>query len=752
MKKNIFIILGLVLVVLVIQRIPVELGRGLASSNDCSAVINWYPGQPPPAGMTSTQALQCWNNAVTGGGRAGGLSGGTLVGLGGNGLTAPTNSPIDLCTGGAQPRSCGVKKNPGDTGYNEYLTCIHQHLCWAAGVTGFRGDYKGYTKTKNGGYCREPYDSDPTSPTMDQYRKCLQSGGGEASVTVNNPFITKPGAVAPGSSTTTSALTVSGRVVDGNGAGIPGVVLYENNIVSGGASDNADPGTINGKPEVATADIPDAFHYGQAQTVTFTGKNFPPDSSLHMSEYGIYKPTSYSTTKLVFVVDGSQSIWKLNQWELPIAIGGISVYLYFGTSAVNPFVVSDTLPLDFPPTTPGAVLCQRSGLFNDSPPGNDPSNGWYYYTDSKGGAHNCSCPAESGHWPMVCEYTPTTSKAESVQGEDLSALSLRALFNFSRAANQFQVSTGKGTLKIGETNSSGQISFSNEFVDYLNQLSGGKATLNSSRTAISVTGISSIPSGLTVRYEKAGRRLVSAINLASNAYNLSQATNIFKPVSGTVTVTATTPKVSSISDISVMVGDAMTIRGSGFSQTGNMVWFFGRSFGPFDSADGKNIDFVPSADFGVQLEGAGLISATSKLRVINSANKSSALYNKLVTVYRDDLANGVPTISLISPISIKAGKTAKFTIKATGVDEITGVKSLASGLQVNASTLKVTGGNTKKATFSVKAVSNATAGFQALALETQDSEWFGFVVEVKRPLGFSDFFTPLRAFIGGASF
>src|SRR3989344_5260723 len=748
MKKNIFIILGLVVLVLIVQRVPVELGRGLASSNDCSALPStWYPGQMPPAGMTSTQAMQCWNDAVTGASRT--RVAPISANLAGNGLTAPTSNPVNLCASGAQPNSCGVKKNPGDTGYSEYLTCIHQHLCWAAGVTNFRGDYKGYTKTKNGGYCREPYSSDPTAPTMDQYRKCLASGGGEASTPVNNPFITKPGVVPP-SSSTASAITISGRVTDGNGVAISGVVLYENNVLIGDSVDDKDSSDNNAQlgRVFEGMDVPQTFYWKQTQTVTVYGKNLDRSTTLDLTEYGLYNWSSYSPTKIVFTVDGSKNIWDINEAKLPgagaygitVNVGDKSGVLTDGNTIVN---------LYFPPAA-GNIICQRSGLFNDSPPGGNPNNGWYYYQDSQGSAHNCSCNAESGLWPLQCEYTPTTSKAESVRGEDLSALSLRALFNFSRAANQFQISTGRCTLKIGETNASGQISFSNQFLDYLNQLSGGKATLNSSRTAISVTGLSSIPGGLTVRYEKAGRRLVSAINLASNAYNLSQATNIFQPTS--VTVATVTPKINSISDVSVMVGDSVTIRGTGFSQIGNMVWFFGRTFGPFDSADGENIDFVPSADFGVQLEGGGLISATSKLRVINSGNKSSTLYSKLVTVYRDDLANGAPTISLISPLSINAGKTAKFTIKATEVDEITGVKSLASGLQVNSSTLRVTGDNTKKATFTVSATRNATAGFQALALETQASEWFGFVVEVKRPLGFSDLFNPLRAFIGGASF
>src|SRR3989344_5035069 len=193
MKKNIFIILGLVVLVLIVQRVPIELGRGLASTSDvCLDSYNTmlesgadltqtrYNQTNYCQGVCSTKSYcltacqtynQCLNNAVTGY-RGGSLSSSTMIGLGGNGLTAPTSSPVDLCAGGAQPNSCGVKKNPNDTGYNEYLTCIHQHLCWSAGVTGFRGDYKGYTTTKNGGCFREPYVSDPTSPTMDQDRKC----------------------------------------------------------------------------------------------------------------------------------------------------------------------------------------------------------------------------------------------------------------------------------------------------------------------------------------------------------------------------------------------------------------------------------------------------------------------------------------------------------------------------------------------------------------------------------------------------
>ena len=278
----------------------------------------------------------------------------------------------------------------------------------------------------------------------------------------------------------------------------------------------------------------------------------------------------------------------------------------------------------------------------------------------------------------------------------------------------YETRSGQGTLKVGTTNSAGEIVFSQDFVDYLQTKfpSGTIAATNGFRTLTLPKGTTAIPGGLVTRYEyqsfKETKTIIFSTANNQTIFDLSQAMNLGTAILGA-------PAITSFSPVAGLPGDRITITGANFSSTGNKIWLDGFSYGPVASYEnGSKIDFI------VPASGAGLISAGAhKLKVENAQGVQSQVAVTLFTITQR-AASTSPTISSINPAKFERGKTTHVLVTGTNLGKI-GMVIVSYAGTVASSSIKPSA-NQVEFDFAVKADAFLSAVWPISLIEILDAQ------------------------------
>lgn len=316
---------------------------------------------------------------------------------------------------------------------------------------------------------------------------------------------------------------------------------------------------------------------------------------------------------------------------------------------------------------------------------------------------------------------------------DLNGEAVQTDLGFSTATprDDYENHPGGGTLKIGTTDSDGQIVFDQGFIDFLKITYPCTTYFDASRNAIQSclntsngnkvislpkNSHATIPSGLTVRYEKGASKTTKIITFANNLYDLS---NTLSGGGNTPVTTGTIPKIISFAPLAAKAGDTVTVKGANFNSNGKAL-IAGRTISAAAGTTATSFKFVVPTGLGVgayklQISTAGVVSDFSPklLSVVNSSNS--------------------PIIYLTSPAKLKPGRSYNVTIYGTNLSAIANLTTAARGISIPSDSLvDLSTLDSFKARFRIVVDSTALDGPNYLTLTDDNDQTITFPVVIAR--------------------
>ncbi len=721
----------------------------------------------------------------------------------GDGVTAPTNNPT-------RDSICADPKNP---------------FCQSLNITAGNNPTAGFSQTRNGGFCRQPYPGDPGSPTQSQYNQCLSAGGGLAT-----------GIYTPTSRGTCTRVYSSNYILSFDDlarrnlgrpynqlseferTAIRNSFAYESQQTQYETARNAYLQCVvnqqrnnqnNNNSSCGNAPNPTSYQSGdgtltpayynalreysaclQNPNVTTTTTNPAPNNSAQINlsgrvtdnaANGVNGVQIYDNARTVSSASGSNCssstptigangglevprdggrvnvgtvqggwctamlVFLNNVGNFPVQIEGDQAYIQ--VSSVPSWLTSDVGYVGLPN---GA----SSDYFGYSVSGGAPASiQCTCYGDrctalGVGGTYiDCGCSTGGQAAGNSCNVDPNNPNPRNVNAlpkKSTAANIFDPLFSWLKLKFNLGSAANNQNLKIGTTASNGEIVFDGQFIDWLKAnipptnvdiggliRSSSVTASNGNRTISLPAGVNAIPGGLVARYEKDNIKTTKTISVSGGAidfsitlnignapkYNPNPCLNLGPRVSPCITPNFNTPKISSFAPLSGIIDDTIVIKGSNFSDTDNKIWLDEQSFGPLNSNDGKNIEFIIPNIAPEMLDSVEASSFAYQLKVENSTGTASKPASNWLTIYQEGDENPM-TITSITPVKLKPGKVASFSILGINLSNVKEVRPSDSDLSLVKNSLKVTNlsNDRNRVRFKIKVAQHAALGTYGIVL------------------------------------